>query len=134
MKQIMGNWIIEREEGKKEKDFYLYLGVLTPRENYLAVYAKINKEGEFKDLEIDPVLAFIVRINVNTFEEEHDVQVLPVIFSLDCLDVVIETREDPKFLGVVPERLFEELEPIYIDYGRRIADMFRKKVRKDETG
>ena len=125
---IRGNWIVEGEEGKEEKNLYLYLGVFTPKEGYLAVYAMIDREGEFKGLRTESVLAFIVRINVNTFEE-HDVEILPVTFSPDCLDVVIEDKEDPKFLGAVPERLYGELESIYVDYGKRIADSLRKRKK-----
>ena len=125
---IRGNWIEEGEEEREEREFYLYLGVFTPKEGYLAVYALIDRNGEFKGLRTESVLAFIVRINVSTFGE-HDVEILPVTFSPDCLDVVIEDKEDPKFLGAVPQRLYGELESIYMDYGKRIADSIKKGKR-----
>jgi hypothetical protein len=121
---IRGNWIEEGEETEEEREFYLYLGVFTPKEGYLAVYMK-EENDEFKGIEVMPVLAFIVRVHIYPFEE-HLVEVLPIVFDHHHLDVDVEYKEDHLLLGVVPVSLFEELKSEYEEKGKRLVKAWKK--------
>ena len=120
---IRGNWIEEGEEEREEREFYLYLGVFTPKEGYLAVYMK-EENDEFKGVEVMPVLAFIVRVRINPFEE-HFVEVLPIVFDHHLLDADVEYGED-HLLGVVPVSLFEKLKSEYEEKGKRLVKAWKK--------